>query len=59
VFDADDGGISRNLGYAANIMYRLGTNVVTGFEASQVRTTYLGIGTRLNQHYDLAIAYLF
>jgi hypothetical protein len=57
--DFDSGGISRNLGYAANIMYRLGTNILTGFEASQVRTTYQGIGTRLNQHYDLAIAYLF
>jgi hypothetical protein len=57
--DLQAGGISRNLGYAANIMYRLGTNVLTGFEASQVRTTYLGAGTRLNQHYDLAIAYLF
>jgi hypothetical protein len=57
--ELEAGGISRNLGYAANIMYRLGTNILTGLEASQVRTTYLGSGTRLNPHYDLAIAYLF
>jgi hypothetical protein len=24
-----------------------------------VRTTYLGLGNRLNDHYDLAVAYLF
>jgi hypothetical protein len=57
--DLQAGEISRNLGYAANLMYRLGTNILTGFEASQVRTTLVGTGTRLNQHYDLAIAYLF
>jgi len=57
--DLQAGGISRNLAYAGNLMYRLGTNILTGFEASQVRTTYLGSGTHINQHYDLAIAYLF
>lgn len=51
--------IARNSGYAANIMYRLGPNVLTSFEVSQVRTEYLRIGTRLNPHYDLAFAYLF
>jgi hypothetical protein len=24
-----------------------------------VRTTYLGLGNRLNDHYDLAVGYLF
>jgi hypothetical protein len=30
-----------------------------GLEASQLRTTYLGLGVRINNHYDLALAYLF
>ena len=57
--DLSIGEISRNLGYASNLQYRLGTNILTGIEASEVRTTYVGSGTRINQHYDLAIAYLF
>jgi hypothetical protein len=40
-------------------MYRLAPNILGAFEYSQTRTTYLGIGTRLNNHYDLALAYLF
>jgi len=57
--DLDRGGIGKNQGYGANIMYRLGSNILTSFEASQVRTTYLGSGTRISPHYDLAFAYLF
>ncbi|MCU1338232.1 MAG: hypothetical protein JWO19_3813 [Bryobacterales bacterium] len=57
--DLERGGIGKNQGYGANIMYRLGSNILTSFEASQVRTTYLGSGTRINPHYDLAFAYLF
>lgn len=53
------GGIARNLVYAGNVIYRLGSNVLAGFEASQTRTTYLGGRTRLNPHYDLSLAYLF
>ena len=53
------GGIGKNQGYGANIIYRLGSNVLTSLEASQVRTTYLGSGTIINPHYDLAFAYLF
>jgi hypothetical protein len=53
------GGIAKNQSYGANIIYRLGSNVLTSFESSQVRTTYLGSGTRINPHYDLAFAYLF
>ena len=51
--------VAKNQAYAANIYYLLGSNVLASFEASQVRTTYLGAGTRLNPHYDLALAYLF
>jgi hypothetical protein len=51
-------GISKNQSYGANVMYRWGSNLMTGFEASQVRTSYFG-NTRINPHYDLAIAYLF
>ena len=53
------GNIGKNQSYAANLIYRLGPNVLAGLEASQTRTTYIGTGTRLNNHYDLALAYLF
>jgi len=52
-------GITKNQSYGANVMYRLGPNFMTSFEASQVRTSYFGSGTRINPHYDLAFAYLF
>jgi hypothetical protein len=57
--DLSFGGISKNQTYAGNAMYRLGSNVIMSFEASQTRTLYLGAGLRLNPHYDLAIAYLY
>ncbi len=57
--DLARGFISKNLIYAGNVMYRFGPNVLASFEASQVRTTYIGSGIRLNPHYDLALAYLF
>lgn len=57
--DLSPQGIAKNLSFAGNIMYRLGSNVLASFEVSQVRTSYLGVGTRLNPHYDLALAYLF
>ena len=53
------GEISRNLVTAANIFYRFAPNVLGSFEFSQAHTTYLLIGNRLNNHYDLALAYLF
>jgi len=53
------GEIGRNAGYFSNFMYRLAPNVIVSIEGGQVRTTYLGIGNRLNNHYDLALAYLF
>ena len=51
-------GVSKNQAYGANVMYRWGSNLMTSFEASQVRTSYFN-NTRINPHYDLAIAYLF
>jgi hypothetical protein len=53
------GAVGKNQGYGANIMYRLGSNILTSFESSQIRTTYLGSGTVFNPHYDFAFAYLF
>ena len=51
--------IHRNLSYAGNAMYRLGSNVLLGLEAAQVRTSYVQSLYRLTNHYDLAVAYLF
>jgi hypothetical protein len=53
------GNVGNNLAYFGNVMYRLAPNVILSFEGGQVRTTYFRIGNRLNDHYDLAIAYLF
>ena len=53
------GDIGKNLVYGANCFYRLAPNVLTSFEASQIRTNYIGSGTIVNNHYDLALAYLF
>ncbi len=53
------GEIGRNTMYAANTMYRVAPNVILSFEVGQVRTTYLAQGRRLNNHYDVAIGYLF
>jgi hypothetical protein len=52
-------GIHWNFVYAANAMYKLAPNVVAALEAAQTRTEYLGSMLRLNNHYDLALAYLF
>ena len=53
------GGIGKNQAYAANIMYRLAPSVILALEAGQVRTTYIPGPVRRNNHYDLAIGYLF
>jgi len=53
------GDIPKNQGYFGNVMYRFAPNVMVSLEGGQLRTTYLGLGNRLNDHYDLAIAYLF
>ena len=51
--------IGKNQGYFSNLMYRIAPNVIVSLEGGQVRTTYIGLGNRLNDHYDLAVAYLF
>jgi hypothetical protein len=51
--------IGRNWLYGGNLFYRLAPNVLLGVEASQARTSYIENGLRLNNHYDLALAYLF
>ena len=53
------GLVAKNLVVGGNVMYRLGPNVMAALEASRIRTTYLGTGVRLVNHYDLALAYLF
>lgn len=57
--DLAGNGISRNLVYGANTIWKLTPNVLTAFEISQARTDYLISGLRQNNHYDLALAYLF
>ncbi len=51
--------VAKNQGYFGNVMYRLAPNVIVSLEGGQIRTTYSQIGNRLNDHYDLAIAYMF
>lgn len=51
--------VSRNMMYGVNFFYRIAPNVLLGPEVSQFRTLYIGSGTRLTNHYDLALAYLF
>ena len=53
------GAVNRNFVYAGNFIYKLAPNVLASLEASQARTQYLGSIVRLNNHYDLALAYLF
>lgn len=57
--DLSYGYIAKNQGYFSNLMYRIAPNVIVSLEGGQVRTTYVGMGNRLNDHYDLAVAYLF
>jgi hypothetical protein len=57
--DLLSGDIHRNFVYAGNAIYRIGPNVLLGLEASQARTFYILQPNRLNNHYDVAVAYLF
>lgn len=59
VSDLVANNVRRNLIYAGNVVYKLAPNILAAFEASQNRTAYTVSGTRLNNHYDLALAYLF
>jgi len=53
------GGVNRNLMFGGNLFFRVAPNVLLGPEVSQLRTYYSGQGIRINNHYDLALAYLF
>jgi hypothetical protein len=53
------GNIAKNQAYFSNLMYRIAPNIIVSLEGGQVRTTYIGLGNRTNDHYDLAVAYLF
>jgi hypothetical protein len=57
--DVFKGTILSNRTIAANIIYKLGTNILASFEVYQARTQYSGLGRFLVPHYDLALAYLF
>jgi hypothetical protein len=61
-YDAGDlrpGSVGRNLMFGGNLFFRVAPNVLVGPEISQLRSFYLGLGTRINNHYDMAFAYLF
>ncbi|HKE22233.1 MAG TPA: hypothetical protein VKB88_07565 [Bryobacteraceae bacterium] len=53
------GDIGKNLLFGANLFFRIAPNVIVAPEISQLRTVYLVRGTVINNHYDLAVAYLF
>ena len=57
--DLPSAALRSNLAWGGNLMYHISPNVITSLEAMQVRTKYMNTGLRLNDHYDLAIAYLF
>jgi hypothetical protein len=57
--DLPVGGIARNLLFGGNFYYHLAPNVILALETTQLRTSYVGHGVRINNHYDLALAYLF
>jgi hypothetical protein len=51
--------IVHNWTYASNLVYRLGPNVIISLEALQMRTRSAADVGALQNHYDLAIGYLF
>ena len=57
--DLGAGRIGKNLLFGGNLYYHLAPNVILGLETTQLRTLYLGQGVRINNHYDLALAYFF
>lgn len=57
--DLAAGRIGKNWMYGGNVFYRIAPNVLIGVEMTQLRTWYLAQGVRINNHYDLAWAYLF
>ena len=57
--DLRTGALGKNLVFGGNFFYNLAANVIVSLEATQTRSTYIGTGLRHNNHYDLAVAYLF
>ena len=57
--DVRSGNILSNRTWAGNIVYKLGSNVLSSFEVYQARSQFVDFGRRLVPHYDLALAYLF
>ena len=57
--DLGPGLIGKNLLFGGNAYFKVAPNVLVGMEATQTRTMYIGQGVRINNHYDLALAYLF
>jgi hypothetical protein len=57
--DLRQGSVTRNLLFGGNLFFRVAPNVLFGPEITQTRTFYLGEGLRINNHYDMALAYLF
>jgi hypothetical protein len=57
--DLMNAALRSNLAWGGNLMFHIASNVVASFEAMQLRTKYMNTGLRVNDHYDLAIAYLF
>jgi hypothetical protein len=53
------GDVAYNHSFGGNLFYHIAPNVILSLEMLQARTLYLGPGLRINNHYDLAIAYLF
>jgi hypothetical protein len=53
------GRVGKNIQYGGNFYFRLAPNVLLGPEITQLRTVYIGQGVRINNHYDLALAYSF
>ncbi len=57
--ELDTGRIGKNLLFGGNLYYRLAPNVIFALETTQLRTVFIGQPLRLNNHYDVALAYLF
>ena len=57
--DLNAGAIGKNLLFGGNAYFHLAPNVLLGPEVTQLRTVYLGQGVKINNHYDLALAYIF
>lgn len=57
--DLRPGALGKNLVWGGNFYYYLAPNVIASFEATQTRSRYIGTSLLHNNHYDLALAYLF